>query len=794
MGFNRDDWDDKSIKIGSLEGDVKRFFALIGEMTGHGGDIKQALTQGANNFTEMIQDSIKSQASYDEDLWQQAAMNCVVGAGCTSAFIGHVREFRKTLDELQEEWDSFPPPPSEIKTETGSDGAVRNTGDLSPNLLDYYDRRQEKLRDLERRAEKALDVLEDRTAEINGDIESGAKDIVVKKLVEDGMIGWSAYNILGTGQPVPIAFDGSLGKKDGKKAAEAIQNGDEVPEEIIAGLTYLNTVGVEHRANGGNLREEELEYLKSFYSELDSHLEDGLLGITEDIVSSGEFTNEEVNKMLSTIGGGLLTLSHEELGGGLDYLPESVVNVVDGPKSKEYNHLGWERDLFKLNSLIHGTDEQIEGGREFSAGLTTAIALELKDGHLLSTLDESMVLRYDTSAPKSLAPGLLQEILGVTTRNDDANYSILTGEYGHPNYDGKTPSDVLEGLFDTNWADDGRAAAKLINWIPDAATSDDVELQKMAGKATLGLVEATTDDDAFSKFTNGEKGEKSIGRVNPEISLAMGDVVQVHMYDFGRPGGEYAFLEGVEGINDDTLSMPLKDRIKFLQLVASSDEAAADMYASINANETLALDSYLSGNARPEAVAVNTGRFRGMFDTALFHDGLDRYNMESEAAKRAKDMNEGGANKLYDMTVGQVVDQYASKLPLVGGEISDKGNKFIKGLWNGDPSQPIFNEEVQSYEDYSVKSRESVRLNIQLQTMDHLGIRFPGPDGGPASSAKDFPAAIRDDMVGKANGNLEDSGHGELADDYFQEYDDAYKEIEMERARTADEYKEQYSS
>ncbi|RNL85543.1 TPR repeat region-containing protein [Halostreptopolyspora alba] len=817
MGFDRDEWDNKSIKTSELESDASRFYSIIGEMTGHSGDVERTLTGGASHFTDMVQESIRSEAKYDADLWAKATMWCVVGAGIIREWTGYVKEFRKKLDDLQAEWDEYPPPPSEDSSGTSNDLKCEVEPGVSPEMQNYLSAKQDKLNELNRKAEEALEKLEDQTSKINGDLEKGPDDFVVKKLVESGAIGWAAYSVLGVGQPVPVDFDGERGRQHAAKVADALEEGDDIPPHILAALAYLNMAGFDKRANGGELSGEELKYLEEFYGGFDGDSEKlpgGTLDLPDRLTRNDNLTNEERQEVLSVLGGGLLTLSNEENGGSLDRLPPDVQRVVEGPdvyptEDRYYRYYDWGAELRQLSALISPTGDQIEGGTAFSAGLTTTIGNELHENSLdprrpvhegITSIDPKET--YGDGNIKWLpdADGVVQSLLGVSLRNEDANHQILAGEHESLRC-GSDPSKTIAGIFGHDWPDQGETAGKLIDWIPDAANSEDPEVREKAAYATLGLVEHSTNPDAFGDLTQ----DNSVGKTNPNVSMAMGEVFNRYIYDFGRDGGnEFDFLIGDNEARvkdgEEYLQIPIDARLKFMQLAASDDEAAQTMYKDIKMHQIESVDDYFNGHANPEETASNVGRVHGLFDTALYHEGLDSYGTKKEAKENSIGIHKTGTDMFIDLSAGNI--------PIVGGSASTALKEYAGSLWDGKaPEHDYLEGHLDNYETLGEANVNNTRLDIQLQLIHSIeategkieeseGIRanFLNDNGELARISQDIPTGVREDRVGDANDLLESAGHPELADNYFTEWERTRDEIINDKLATVNkEYLERYN-
>ncbi|MBB6174010.1 hypothetical protein HNR23_004070 [Nocardiopsis mwathae] len=677
-GFDKSEYDDNTINLGGLNTAAADFVSIIGDMTGHSGDVKQTLTSGANNFTDMISESIKSEAAYDADLWAKASMFCVVGSGITELWIQNIKDFRDKLDELQQEWDDYPPPPKDDKSSSSE-------GKNSDALDAYKTAKLEKLQELKDRAEAARSKFEDEASERNSDLKKGADDFPVKKLVDAGVLGWAAYNILGPGQPVPITTNGEIGKLHARRAAKALKDGKNVPPEILAALAYLNQVGLDNLGTEERLNKDQRDYLQNFFDSLEGQFEVqglyagfeplGILAVPDILSGNAGVPVPDREEALAILGGGLLTLSNEDLGGGLELLPESVQRVVNGPESYPFDyhnsdyrqHSEWGADLRKLGLLLGPVEKDIQGGKEFSAGLTTSIGNELdKHGHLTYPGHN-----LDYSNDK-----VLQPILDVSTRNEKANYEILTGQYEHSHYP-SDPTNILRGLYRYQWDDDGQAVRGLTDWISDASASNDAEERTRAGEATAALIKTLTQkDDVFSAFANtgvdlssdGGSRSATFTEMNPEIADSLTDIFKSYTQDFGKSiDGNKTFKYGEEGLEIDS-----RARARFLQYLVADEASAIRTISLVEKNQFDSFDYYLErGDSKDgdDTVAGDSGRLKGLLEAAISNEMLNRYNNSEEAAEASVELK----RKAWDFILDQASGEAISKVPggKAGGKIAE---------------------------------------------------------------------------------------------------------------------------
>ena len=646
-----------------------------------------AITGTAKEFTELISDDISSAASYNEQEWRKACMVLTYAAGVARQWLDDVYEFRSDRRDLIDAYDrEITTLRADYPMLANNDGAVsagqlealmvqtENFNSRKSSILGRYIRHGNELK------ENLLETARDRATMLD----EGPDPSNLKTLVESGILGWGAYNIMGadTDTPLPVS------KEEARvmvRDLEAYLNGDKEPDarfnEIIAALGAVNAKAAALQAANASLAgqpyeatrhrpklsEDEIEFLQTFHGELEDQVPYGIVGLMpwlEGQEGPGWNAGDQ-QEFAKAVSGGLLVLSDESVGGGQYLLPESVQQFAKGipnenPVPEAGRHhldpsMNWLYDARDMGGLFEAADPDLKGGTEFSANLTLSL------GHHLGASGDNPKIHEEFDQG-------LSSLLDVSTRNEAANHQILTGTYEHPlaNAQGdeqyyagyetmpdfKNTSDALVGLYTFEWQDDGEAAAGLIDWIPGAAESDSGGRQRLAREAAEGLIQMTTGDDAvYDALTNtgvtvketvdGEDGEKieveypdaAFGRVNPALAGAIGDVALAYLDDFRIPGDSNRPGEG----DGDKMYLGYTERQRFLQYAAADDDTVQELYGAASA---LDLDSThrLLGEDEQADVALRNATFRALLDAAVRTDTLDRsIDMDNAEAQAAVD-------------------------------------------------------------------------------------------------------------------------------------------------------------
>ncbi|MBR8743431.1 hypothetical protein [Nocardiopsis sp. MG754419] len=667
----------------TLSEQCKATWVLAGRVLGDAEIGTGAITGTAKEFTDIISEDITSAASYNEKEWRKACMVVTYAAGVAEQWLQDVYDFRSDRRGLIDACDGeITRLRAEFPLLFNSDGFV-SEGSLETMTLqnENYRVREATILDRYQRLGRELkeELLETagRRATM---LDEGPEPSNLKVLVEAGILGWGAHNILGVDADTPLP----VSKKEAEVMARDLDpylNGDKDPDrrfhEIMATLGAVNAKAAAlQEANASlvgqhyevtrhrtTLSKEEIEFLQAFHGELEERSPHGVVRLMPWLEGNDgpDWSEAERAGFAEAVAGGLLVLSDESVGGGQYLLPESVQDFAGGIPTRTGDSEGgrlfandahnWLRDARDLGELFSHADPNLRGGTEFSSNTTLAI------GHYLDQDGARDLNAVDDAG--------ISALLDVTTRNEEANHRILTDTATPPwenssdrRYqsaslpDFGTTSDALVSLYTHEWGDDGAAAAGLIDWIPDGAESDDGGRQRLAREAAEGLIQMTTGDDAvYDALTNtgvtvketvevdGEEIEveypdAAFGRVNPALADAFGDVALAYLDDFRAPGNS-----NLPGEGNGEMYLGYTERQRFLQYAAADDDTVKELYGAASA---LDLDSThrLLGEDEQADIAYRNATFRALLDAAVRTDTLDRSidmdNAETQAAVDAK--------------------------------------------------------------------------------------------------------------------------------------------------------------
>src|SRR5699024_8753029 len=342
-------------------------------------------------------------------------------------------------------------------------------------------------------ATEAWGALEDKIGEVDDELSEGPTPSGIRELVADGYLG-SNIAFAATGDTDYFHFDANSGEEVGEELREELESqGD--PATISAYFMLISALverARQHQEDGEELSEGEVDFLDLLHQELDKiDNEDGPSGVLAipEIVGSGDwdFSAEEIDDIRNAMAGATLALSDEDLGGSFIKLPESIQDVVLGPslQSDEYNRgyaeNGYAEDLEALALLLRDATPGMEGGDLFSSSLTISM------GRMMYEL-----VQYPDSEPMASVLDhvdyhTIADLLDISTRNYDANHTVLTQDYINGVYlDDESAahmnSQALEGLFLFEWPSaedfpddtalsedsivlDGAAVRGLFDWI-----------------------------------------------------------------------------------------------------------------------------------------------------------------------------------------------------------------------------------------------------------------------------------------------------------------------------------------
>lgn len=614
----------------ALEAAARTLDAHSGRILGQGTDVVAQMDHTAVEFSELVSEPIKRRGGEFLSAATAAMEGAVWGSAVTVQWAGSVREYKEAVKALLAEWeaavgDSFGIRESEVgggtpnltpaEREAATEEATAYAGQL-------------KLAEMNAAANAAYEKFKQDAADTGARLKEGPTPENLRAMAEGGVDSWALYSLFGMNAPLPLT--GDWGGVLGKDLLDAIARGnvEDLPasvrgqlgalQALIERAHYLQSIG--ERLSAG-----ELDYLERFFGAIDKSVFD-----MPELLGDTNWSDADKALILAGMGGGLLAVSDEKLGGGTARLPDSVRNFVAayaGGKGKDALPYRMSEpsdgdELRALASMFDALDDQgmalMQGGRDFSAAITIATA-----EHLDSDGSGSVFTISEATA---------RTLLDHSTANFEANTAILNGDIEHPFYKEDTAEHVLREMFGHQWEDGGATGAKLIDWIPRAATSGDKELQDLATEAAYHLITTMTNDkaaehwneSAYQFFTDGygnigEFDKAPLGVANPLIAQSMGRTAITYIDYLDAPNVDRdSELTLSDDPRADDMFLDKGTRARFVELVMGDQTAGNALgeaaYAKVIAEAGDMADWKGWQDARKEA--LEDGGLIGLLDTA----------------------------------------------------------------------------------------------------------------------------------------------------------------------------------
>jgi hypothetical protein len=657
-----------AVSVAELQNQAQVFDEMFSNICGRAATYNAVANTTATEFSDLIEGDIRGAADGNEEAWSSALLATVHAVGVINAYAQAVQTYKNAIETLE--------------GDLADEIAAAETVAEKENLVAEYNGL----------AEAAWQALETEATAADDMLSDGPTPEHISALTEAGHIGGPPGGLgwVITGND---AYVGVTPDMDGSEVAETIQmaaEGDQAALDRLGENMALMSAFMAYVAgkqeSGTQLTERELEIL----FELNAHLDDadpsesngtGVSSYDNPVEEAGEFftsieeirnsehlTDAQKNQILASIGGGVLAISDESIGGDYSNLPESVRNTVEGPLiHSPSTHLNnsfspdWARDFELLTEIFVEASEKaqketghpMQGGAELSA-LSIGTIAGAVDSWASSTIDEETLTR----------------MMEFSTQNEDANYAILTGEYPdgetyrHPvefhlpsGQSGTDHEKIVSTLFSHDWeGDDGDAVSGLTDWISAFHDGGSTEEQRMAGEAAYSLISMMADSDGENSFKNtgidGDDGhDMSVGELNPELADSFADIYISYIDDFTIQNGEegYRALGENEGdiifhnIGDEVLVLPESVKRDFFQLIVANEDVSPKVIAATESQEWKILEEvFTHGNSGSMEGAAASGSLREIMTEAIMDEHISRNGDVESAREQAQRQWEAG--------------------------------------------------------------------------------------------------------------------------------------------------------
>jgi hypothetical protein len=663
------------------------FEELHAAISGRSGEYNTITQPVGFEFTDLVGEGLRSAAEENHFSWSSSMMACTHAYGVLDKISTDVQWYEDKIEEIK----------GNLSTALGNASEPDNLTIVQQIVESHNLDAERAWRDLETRCDESEEMLR-----------GGPTPENIRALAEGGHLG--EYGLIGfytTNDLNYFYVDESQAETIATHIENAVLHGyDGSIEALEDHPEFLALIGnVVARAqtaqqNGDELLDGEIEFLETLFGDLGAVDGDdpGFLAFMDQVNSSEHISDSLRGDISRNLANSMLVLSDENIGGGMDRLPQDVVDVMDVPDFPDVNSLhhdselsgfmdtysDWGQPFTTLSNFLDSAGPGIQGGTEFSTTLMGTVA---------ATLD---VPYFAAGEP---GDEHFQNVIDVASRNDEANYIILTGEdfegnefQHHASHGDLTPEKILETFYTHNWPDDGAAVSGITDWIPSYQQSSDEDKVLIGDNAFLGLIDATTGtgieeklnqtgewvDDPNLKDEDGNPirwENVSFGHLNPEIAESFADIFLANLDTMGSDYGIDPTDPDAE-IDQDNSIDPMgnilihpDDRAAFTQYIMGSEESAilvkAQTFAAADGD---AIEFMGDGEGRGDpGLPKNSAILNALVDNAITQESESRVNATNEVIDYRK--------KVFD----NVVDVVFAGIP--GAEnmpIADMGVEALK--------------------------------------------------------------------------------------------------------------------
>lgn len=620
---------------------------ILGRAEGLDDNFDSASTE----FTDVIKWNVDTESDIQFEIWMNVCKSLRFCAAITEEWADSLSEYKQERRRIINRWNTEASALEEDLNHTPLIDLVAfdSKSDKAATALNRLKD------DLETDESRAYSNLDTKATDARSDLAYGATPDAVQRLIDGGYFNWAYFNLGGDIESIPIDIEGDQAAEDLVDFAEDPENYGGDISEITAILNNIGLVAAGRQDNDQTLDSDSLEFLREFYDSLEESGNEyegtqGVLRVAGEIVRNQDINSEDRNHILGGLGGGILALSDEDLMGGYEALPPSVKEAVEGPESNEPPAFDWQMKANFLSQMMEHTNSEIKGGEQFSVNLTQSIAYALGG-----------------EGSENLGSSKFEHLIDVSTRNEDANYAILTGsgEYEHPTH-GLDPEMTLKNVYTFDWEDDGAAASGITDWIWEQSTGDNSARAGEAMESFMQLFEdpefvnaisgtghdvrgEVTDDDGNTVETTWR--DASAGHLNPDIAWGWSELFSAYKEEFaseyGTPIGNHDTSGETIFDAEDGLKINPDQRANFVQQIMGDGNAGARVYAETIEYNIQKLEEFVGGrDSIDTSGAARAGILRGIVDSALSGEAELRQSNNETGAEHEQKIKDYGVDML----------------------------------------------------------------------------------------------------------------------------------------------------
>ncbi|MDA1358973.1 hypothetical protein O1R50_05030 [Glycomyces luteolus] len=690
--------------VGTLREGATEFESKSGAIIGRGSEVVAQMKSTAVEFTELVSEQLKSRGTESIEAARTAMQGSVWGGAVTGKWADAAETYQQIAASHTASWNEAVRSGFGVTAESAGVTAGM-PGDVASKIMDnkMAEAGAEQLAAMQGAVNAAYEKYKDEAKLAGTRLQQGPTPANLRALSGGGTTTWALFNAFGLKAGIP-PLDGA----DGKRLAEALigflaGDDDAIPPALRTQIDNLLAIarhaqGIQDA--GKQLDPGQLDFLQQLFKGLDIPANDNnpnggtVFEALPHWLKARDVSGADQTLILGAFGGGLLAMTNEKIGGGFGRLPESLRDTLGyySGKVDNFNVHTLHDQLIALAPYLGATTAKqiglgrLEGGKEFSAALTFAVA---------DFYSEVTRRRPAYEVPFTDLEEFAPHLLEASTRNTDVNHELLTGKIQHPDIGKHTPEYLVRALFGNTWDKDaGKAAAGLIDWIGTDAGSNDPATKDRATEAAYALFTTMTDRDntsglfdksAYDFFTDsygkiGSFENAPIGAANGAITYSMAKAAVPYLDYFAETdtgGKDQLFMSKDPKAADMYLSQQTRE--DFVELImggdASRDKFGAEVYRNVLLDAHYADSWKDTEEANDEA--MRTGRLMGLLDTGfqrVFDDAnVDANAKTSESTQHASWARAGAA----------AVKEVVTELP------------FVRGLGRG--AQQIIRQVAESF-------------------------------------------------------------------------------------------------